>query len=120
MAISDSQTDKPECGHPKRAELPDVNIDTGAQSINTERFLRMLFIVPEVKSNLCWFAYISSPLSTWSFFWRYWAGMGRSISTIRGLEALADYIIALHVNFRRFQSILVHSSPPPSVSQIPH
>ena len=26
-----------QCGHPKRAELPDVNINTGMQSINTER-----------------------------------------------------------------------------------
>ena len=37
MASSDSQIDKPQCWHPKRAELPDVNINTGAQSINTER-----------------------------------------------------------------------------------
>ena len=37
MACSDSQIDKPQCGRPKRAELPDVNINTGAQSINTER-----------------------------------------------------------------------------------
>ena len=37
IASSDSQIDKPQCGHPKRAELPDVNINTGAQSINTER-----------------------------------------------------------------------------------
>ena len=35
MASSDSQIDKPQRGHPKRAELRDVN--TGAQSINTER-----------------------------------------------------------------------------------
>ena len=34
---SDSQIDKPQPGRPKRAELPDVNINTGAQSINTER-----------------------------------------------------------------------------------
>ena len=32
MASSDSQIDKPQCGRPKRAELPDVNINTGAQS----------------------------------------------------------------------------------------
>ena len=38
MACSDSQIDKPQHGHPKRAELPDVNINTGAQSINTESF----------------------------------------------------------------------------------
>ena len=37
MASSDSQIAKPQCGCPKRAELPDVNINTGAQSINTER-----------------------------------------------------------------------------------
>ena len=37
MASSDSQIDKPQHGHPKRAELPDVNINIGAQSINTER-----------------------------------------------------------------------------------
>ena len=37
MAGSDSQVDKPQRGRPKRAELPDVNINTGVQSINTER-----------------------------------------------------------------------------------
>ena len=37
MASSDSQINKPQRGRPKRAELPDVNINTGAQSINTER-----------------------------------------------------------------------------------
>ena len=37
MASSDSQIDKPQRGRPKRAELPDVNINTGTQSINTER-----------------------------------------------------------------------------------
>ena len=37
MASSDSQIDKPQRGHPKRVELPDVNTNTGAQSINTER-----------------------------------------------------------------------------------
>ena len=37
LAISDSQMDKSQHGHPKRAELPDVNINTGAQNINTER-----------------------------------------------------------------------------------
>ena len=34
---SSSQIDKPQHGRPKRAELLDVNINTGAQSINTER-----------------------------------------------------------------------------------
>ena len=37
MASRDSQIDKPQHGHPKKAELLDVNINTGAQSINTER-----------------------------------------------------------------------------------
>ena len=36
MASSDSQIDKPQCGH-KRAEFPDININTGVQSINTEK-----------------------------------------------------------------------------------
>ena len=36
MASSDNQIDKTQRGRPKRAELPDVNINTGAQSINTE------------------------------------------------------------------------------------
>ena len=35
----DSQIDKPQRGHPKRAELPDVNINKGAQSIITEKSL---------------------------------------------------------------------------------
>ena len=33
MTSSDSQIDKPQHGHPKRAELPDVNINTGPQSV---------------------------------------------------------------------------------------
>ena len=33
----DSQIDKPQHGRPKRAELSGVNINTGAQSIKTER-----------------------------------------------------------------------------------
>ena len=37
MASNDSQIDKPQRGRPKRAELLDVNINTGMQSINTER-----------------------------------------------------------------------------------
>ena len=37
MASSDSQINKPQRGRPKRAELLDVNINTGVQSINTER-----------------------------------------------------------------------------------
>ena len=37
MTSSDSQIAKSQCGHPKRAELLDVNINTGTQSINNER-----------------------------------------------------------------------------------
>ena len=37
MAGSDSQIDKPQRVCPKRAEVPDVNINTGAQSINIEK-----------------------------------------------------------------------------------
>ena len=39
MASTDSQTDKPQHGCPKRAEMPDINtcINTGTQSINTEK-----------------------------------------------------------------------------------
>ena len=37
MASSDCQIDKPQHGRPKKAELPDVNTNTGAQSINTGR-----------------------------------------------------------------------------------
>ena len=37
MASSDSQINKPQCGCPTRAELPDVNINTGTQTTNTER-----------------------------------------------------------------------------------
>ena len=39
MASSDSQIDKPQCGCPRRAELPDANINTGMQSIHTKSFL---------------------------------------------------------------------------------
>ena len=38
MASSNSQIDKPQHGRTKRAELPDVNINTGAQSIHTGSF----------------------------------------------------------------------------------
>ena len=36
----DSQIDKPQRGRPKRAELPDVKINMGAQSINTESLFK--------------------------------------------------------------------------------
>ena len=37
MASSNSQINKPQRGCPKRAELMDVNINTGTQNVNTER-----------------------------------------------------------------------------------
>ena len=37
MVSSDSQINKPQCGRPERAELPDVNINTGAQNFDSER-----------------------------------------------------------------------------------
>ena len=33
MTGSDSQIDKPQHGHPKRDELPNVNLNTGPQSV---------------------------------------------------------------------------------------
>ena len=44
MAKSDSQIDKPQRGHRKRAELPDVNINTGTHSITPGcAFLKQYF-----------------------------------------------------------------------------
>ena len=45
MANSDSQIEKPQCVRPKRNELPDVNINTGAVSNNSERTLTILLCV---------------------------------------------------------------------------
>ena len=53
MASSDSQIDKPQPGRPKRAELPDVNINTGMQSIDTERAsLSITFAVESTSASL--------------------------------------------------------------------
>ena len=38
--MGDSQYDKPQGGHPKRTELQEVHLNTGAQSINSESFLK--------------------------------------------------------------------------------
>ena len=55
MTSSNSQIDKPQRERPKRAELPDVNISTGAQSINIERaFLmqgRQSLVIDRAKLN---------------------------------------------------------------------
>ena len=40
MARSDNQIDKPQRGRPNSDELLVVNINTGAQSINTESFFK--------------------------------------------------------------------------------
>ena len=47
MASSDNQIDKPQRGRPKRAELPDVNINTIVQSINIERASSELMLVSD-------------------------------------------------------------------------
>ena len=50
MASSNGRIDKPQHRCPKRAELPNVNINTGVQSINTERVpLRCLRLMYEMK-----------------------------------------------------------------------
>ena len=52
MASSDTHIDKPQHGRPKRAELPNVNINTGAQSINTERtFLKRVLSLKHSPQN---------------------------------------------------------------------
>ena len=43
MASSDIQIAKPQRGCPERAELPDVNINTGAQSIKVYMNYKILF-----------------------------------------------------------------------------
>ena len=60
MACSDSQIDKPQRGRPKRAELSDVNINTGAQSINTERGSLSIQFLYSDRTFLC----ILNPLPT--------------------------------------------------------
>ena len=54
MASSNSQIDKSQRGRPKRAELPDVNINTGAQSINTERAskTRLVLLSPYILNKV--------------------------------------------------------------------
>ena len=49
MASSDSQIDQLQLWRPKRAELPDVNINTGAQSINTYRASPLYFSLLRVE-----------------------------------------------------------------------
>ena len=46
MASNDSQIDKPQHGHPKRAELQDVSINTGAQSPTELQFLHIFTLLP--------------------------------------------------------------------------
>ena len=85
MASSDSQTDKPQHGRPKRAELLDVNINTltGVQIINTERASLRLFIhFHNTHQNICqqlvlvnvWFLWVFSIWASyqstgWASYW---------------------------------------------------
>ena len=72
MASSNSQTDKPQCGRPVIAELPDININTGIQSINTDTTsLKYWFIylrLNEAKHNERddkWFLKFPSEMIVW-------------------------------------------------------
>ena len=49
MASSDSEIDKPQRG--RWAELPDVNIKTGTQSINTDKFIVGHFMWVQKEEN---------------------------------------------------------------------
>ena len=70
MASSDSQIDKLQHGRPKRVELPDVNINTGAQSINTERAsLKLVIEVTHFKTESpCRYVSFLCTLGNLSFF----------------------------------------------------
>ena len=48
MASSDSQIDKPQCGRPKRAELPDVNINRRAKHYTERASLYDMYCPVEV------------------------------------------------------------------------
>ena len=49
MASSHSQIDKPQHGHRKRAELPNVNINTGTQSITPGRAFLKQYLFYDLK-----------------------------------------------------------------------
>ena len=51
MASSDNHIDKPQRGRPKKAELPDANINTAAQSINSERASLILTLMSPILST---------------------------------------------------------------------
>ena len=73
MASSDSQIDKPQHGRPKRAELPDVNINTGVQSINTESCSGKTGPLPECGSFISrilpeYFLNIFTPRKTFPYY----------------------------------------------------
>ena len=56
MASSGSQIGKPRRGRPKRAELPDVNINTGAQSIKqlfAKKFETLIYISIYMYGEYC-------------------------------------------------------------------
>ena len=62
MASSDSQIDKLQRGRPNRPELPDVNINTGAQSILMLKHRDLsLFEVGERSHSMSLSLFISHP-----------------------------------------------------------
>ena len=73
MASTIHQIDKPQHGHSKRAEIPDLNINTGAQSINTERaslsaqFCMVTGVHPPVQPGLSKFSPQPPPVENDTF-----------------------------------------------------
>ena len=83
QVVIDSQIEKPQCGHPKRAELPDVNINTGVQSINTVECLWSIIIMLGLRLyDLNW--PVDNPLKLQSVFVR-----------TKDITALAIYLMIL-------------------------
>ena len=84
MASGDSQVNKPQRGYSKRVKLPDVNINTGVQSINTE-------IASEIPRNYGISKNIHDPVTrsycllltsegmTLAWYWPLWHSFGFNI-----------------------------------------
>ena len=53
MASSNSQIVKPQPGHPKRAELLDVNINTGAQALTLRELQALKGNIPGLGHPCC-------------------------------------------------------------------
>ena len=60
MASSDSQIDKPQRECPKRAELPDVNINKGANYFVLDRQNDIPCIPRDIQSTAVWGRYFSN------------------------------------------------------------